>query len=274
MIIGLDIGGTKIRAAGSHLGRKIKRSTEVKTPTNQRQVLPVIEAMIRDIAGRAEIDALGIACPGPIDKSRGMVITPRNLNWRNLKLTSPLEKTFDCPVILEHDATCGAVAEARIGAATKARLVLYVTISTGIGTGLVLDKKPLPTRHNSEGGSQIIDYHSQHAHGQIGSFEHVSSGEAIKGRYGKIAAQITSRASWEVIAYDLAVGLHNLIAILSPDIVVLGGGVSLHHRKFLSPMQKYIASFDPLYPPSPIVPAHFIETAPLLGAMLLASHSA
>lgn len=274
MIIGVDIGGTKIRVASSFKGDKINRSIDVATPQNQRKVISTIEEIIDQLASSDPIDAITVACPGPIDKKRGMILTPTNIDWRNLNLVSPLAKAYKCPVMIENDATCGAIAESRLGAARKQRLVLYVTISTGIGTAIVLDKKPLPSPYNQEGGQHIIDLNYHHTHGQSGSFERIVSGSAIKHRFGKIAANIKDKTSWEIIAHDIAIGLNNLIVIIQPEIIVMGGGVNVHFAKFRRPLMKYLKDLKPLYPHPPIVQANFVETAPLLGAILLATDNA
>lgn len=274
MIIGIDIGGTKTRLASSSFGTKIERSQDIVTPQNQRKVVSSLIEIIRSLASGQHIDAIGIACPGPLDKARGMVLSPRNLKWHNLKLVAPLKEEFGAPVNLEHDATCGAVAEARIGAGKKHRLVLYVTISTGIGTGIALDGRPLPSVYNSEGGQQIIDPSYQHNHHRLGSYENLASGSAIVRRYGNIAAQIHDKSSWELIGYEISIGLHNLITIVAPDVVILGGGVSVHYHKFAKSLKSNLERWQPLYPTPPIVRADYVETAPLLGAMLLAAENA
>lgn len=273
MLIGIDIGGTKIRVIGSHLGKKIEQQQTFATPTNQRQVLAAIIAATTAVAGRSPIDAIGIASPGPLDKKRGVILEPRNLSWHHLQVVAPLRKHFNCPVALEHDASCGGMAEARMGAGQPFRSFVYITISTGIGTSIIIDKQPLPTPYNSEGGQMIIEPSLESLEGEIGTFEHIASGAAIQKRFGKIAADIHDPQSWEVIAHELALGFYNIVTLINPQALVLAGGVSVHHKRFLPLLKRDLASLPLLYPVPIIVPARFITDAPALGAILVAAQA-
>lgn len=275
MFIGVDIGGSKIRVASSRTGHKIDHSVRFATPVNQRRAIPLIIKAVESIIGQDEVDAIGIACPGPIDKNRGKIISPSNLTWHNLEVSKPLAKHFGCPAILEHDATCGGIAESRVGIAKKYNYVLYVTISTGIGTSLIAHGRPLQSQHNTEGGKIIIDPSHIHTDGLVGTFENVVSGQAIKRRFGKIAADIHDSEEWALISRDLAIGLFNLIVATSPDIIVLAGGVAVHYKKFIKPLTREIGQLQPLYqyPLPKIVQSAYVETAPVLGAILIASDS-
>ncbi len=276
MFIGIDIGGSKVRVASSRTGHKIDHSVRFATPANQRRVLPLIIKAVENILGKSDIDAIGVASPGPIDKARGKILSPINLTWHNLEICKSLKKHFRCPTILEHDATCGGIAESRLGAGKKYHAVLYVTVSTGIGTSLVIDGKPIKSRHNLEGGKIVIDPSYLHTEGILGTFENVVSGQAIKRRYGKIAAEISSPEDWSIIAHDLAIGLFNLIATTSPDVVILAGGVAVHYKKFIKPLERELSQLKPIYqyPIPKILKATNVETAPVLGAIMLASDQA
>lgn len=273
MFIGIDIGGSKVRVASSLTGHRIDHSVRFATPTNQRRALPLMEHAIKNLVGQADIDAIGVASPGPIDKKTGKILAPINLAWKNLEIIKPLQKRFNCPVVLEHDATCGAIAEARMGSAKHKKVILYVTISTGLGTSLIVDGHPLPGPNHSEGGKILLDPSYLHNHGLAGTFENIVSGSAIKRRFGKIAAEIDNPHDWTLISHDLAQGLFNLIVSTAPDIVVLAGGVSVHYKKFARPLARELARLKPLYlyKLPKIVPAQYVETAPVLGAILLAA---
>lgn len=267
MLIGIDIGGTKIHVVGSHLGDKIEFAHSIATPHNQRLAIPEIITAVHEIAGRSPVDAIGIASPGPIDKRRGTILTPSHIPWRNLRLVDPLKSKFGCPVSLENDATCGGVAESIWGAGKPFRTFVYITISTGIGTSIIVDKKPLPTAHNSEGGRMIIEPSLETLEGQIGTFETITSGQAIEQRFGKIAADIHDAASWQIIAHELALGFYNIITLVDPEALVLAGGVSVHHRRFLQLVENNLKNLPLFYPIPKLLPARFITDAPALGAL-------
>ena len=265
MIIAVDIGGTKTRISYSRIGNNLDDSLEFVTPKNQRVVIKTIQEKIKLLIGTSEVDAIGISSPGPIDKKRGMILSPRNLSWNNLKIVKPLKDHFDCPVILEHDATAGGIAEARAGSAKKYRVVLYISLSTGIGSSIILDGSPLPTAYNQEGGRQIIG-----SDPALDRFGLAIGGKAIQQRFGKIAQDIHDPHIWQIIAQEFALGIFNMITIVNPDCVVLGGGVSVHYRRFIRPLKKQLLSLGPIYPLPDIVKARYAQTAPSLGVMFLA----
>lgn len=266
MIIAIDIGGTKTRISYSRVGNHLEDTLEFATPKNQRTVIKTLKEKIRLLIGSSEVDAIGISSPGPIDKKRGVILSPRNLSWGNLKIVKPLEDHFNCLVVLEHDATAGGIAEARIGAAQKHRVVLYISLSTGIGSSIIFDGSPLPTGHNQEGGRQIIG--SDILQDRFGL---AIGGKAIQQRYGKIAQDIHDPHIWQIIAQEFAVGIFNMITIIDPDCIVLGGGVSVHYRRFIRPLKKQLLALGPIYPLPDIIKARYTQTAPSLGMILLAS---
>lgn len=267
MIVAIDIGGTKVRVGYSQVGDRLEDWLDFATPVNQRIVVKTLIDSVHRLIGTSPVDSIGIACPGSINKQRGTVIAPRSIPWHNLRLTKPLEDFFDCPVLIEHDATAGGLAEAREGAGKKHRVVLYVTLSTGVGTSIIVDQNPLPTLYNSEGGWQITEM-STGEH-----YTEVASGKAIELRYGKKASEITDSPTWQLIASDMSAGLYNLITTVQPDIVVLGGGVAVHFKRFIKPLQAELKKLNPIYPLPSIKQARFVETAPAVGVMMLAAQN-
>lgn len=267
MIISVDIGGTKVRVGYSRLGDYLEDTIEFDTPVSQRAVVPKLIETINLLVGSSKIDAIGIASPASINKARGTIIRSRNLAWKNLRITLPLKKHYGCPVLFEHDATAAGIAEARNGGGKGHALVLYVTISTGIGSSIIFNGQPLSQKHNSQGGDQIIkdDYSNPVA------YYATSSGKAIEQQYKHPASGITNPATWKLIARDMATGLYNMIAIVQPDCVVLGGGVSVHYKRFIKPLKRSLAEFGPTYPLPLIKRARYVETAPMMGVLLLAA---
>lgn len=265
MLAAIDIGGTKIRILLANKKIKIIAESIIATPKDRNTALVKITKGLRELAGNYKIEAIGITCPGPIDKKNGMILDPRNLTWGNIKICKYLQDKFDCPCILEHDATAGGIAEAKLGSARNKSTVLFITISTGIGTSIIIDGQPLPSPYNSEGGTHIIQ--TQSFPGQ--QFQDIAGGRAIERQYSKHPQLISSNKDWDQIAKNLSIGIYNLSVIIQPDIVVLAGGVVVHFNKFIKPLHKYLAKQDALYPLPPIVKAKFVKTAPAIGALLL-----
>lgn len=257
MLVAIDIGNTKTAVLQADSPEKPGHLSTFPTPHDKPKFLPALHNHLNKTVN-GEVGAVGIACRGPINKADG--------TWQGLPIVAEIKKRFNCPVVFEHDATAGGIAEATLGNAQNSKVVLYVTISTGIGSAVIVDGLPLPTPYNSEGGRQII--HNQPFPGTL--LEQLVSGQAIQHRFGKIAADIDDTQTWHLISLDLAIGIYNLITIIQPHVVVLAGGVSTHFDKFEKPLHESLAQLPNQYPLPPIKLAKFVETAPAIGALVLA----
>lgn len=278
MYIGVDIGGSKILVAASTDGRTISKSQKIATPENGDQAIIEITHLIEQVAGTEQVKSIGISCVGPLNFKQGVLLDPPNLDWKDLAITSLLKEHFSCPVVIENDANTAALAEATIGAGEGFPSTLYVTISTGIGTGLVMDGQIDHGAHDLEGGHITIDSSANAPKcgcGGKGHFEAVISGSAIIRRFGKAAREIDPEDSqtWNEIAKDIATGLGSLITAMSPHCVVLGGGVNVHYPKFEKHLTTHLANYKLLYPMPPVKLAKNIETAAVIGALILAKQS-
>lgn len=269
LIIGIDIGGTKIRlgSAAANKPEQLLYTVTIPTPRSFHLAQPDILQAITVLLDGSAPAAIGIASPGPIDRKRGTIGHPTNLHWSQAPIVSWLSTQYSCPIQLWNDTTAASICEAQFGAARSHRYALYVSVSTGIGTALTLDGWPLPGPHNQEGGRMILGTTPASP-----TFEQIGSGTAIVKRYGHIAAKITRASEWREVADHLALGLHNLLVATDPEIVVLGGGVSVHHKKFFPTLKQSLKRLDPLYPPPPIVAAQYIEHAPLIGVIAAVRH--
>jgi glucokinase len=268
--IGVDIGGSKILVVAGDERYRILRSQKIETPESAGQGLVEITHLIEKVAGHEPIRSIVVAAPGPLDRAKGVILKTPNMEWENVEVVNYLNNHFKVPVSLEKDADAAALAEATIGAAKGQPYVLYVTISTGIGTGVIINGQIYHGASDPEGGHMDIT-----AEGRSEEFEYAASGKALIRRFGKAGYQITDPKVWDEFAKDLAVGLHNLIVVLSPSVVVIGGGVGVHFHKFEAFLRQHLvelqpAHYDPL-PIPPIVPAQNMETAVAYGTLILAS---
>lgn len=270
-VIAIDIGGTKVRIGRIDGYGQISQFFDFPTPASEVDMLEQTIANIRTLSAPLAPYAIGIAAPAHIDRKKGTIGPCTNIpTWKKLPIVSKLKTEFRCPIVLENDATLGGVCEALIGNGKAYRYILYVTISTGIGSSLILDGQPLPGRYNPQGGQMILIDHTKNP--LYGSFEYLAGGKAIVREYGKIAADIKSKQTWSQITRPLAQGLHNLIVATNPEVVVLGGGVSRHYKRLITPLKKHLSelTYSPKFPLPPIIQAHNVETAPLIGAGLIA----
>jgi len=147
LIIGIDVGGTKVAlAAADRDGTERARTRRATEPGGDPRA--DVERMIADVdallaesgASRDAVEAVGLSVPGPVDRTKGMVLHPPNLpGWGEVPIGAWFDEAFDCPVRVENDANAAALAEWRFGAGQGLRDVVYLTMSTGVGGGLILD---------------------------------------------------------------------------------------------------------------------------------------
>lgn len=262
-----DIGGTQMRVAAYNtedLGlvqvKKIATQGE-GTPTER------LINLIREISRGYEINSIAVAAPGYLDPEKGVIYVAPNIpGWTNLPLRQELSDVFHVPVYLGNDANMAALGEWKFGAGIGHRNVLYLTISTGIGSGVIIDNRLLLGQNGlaAEFGHITIDPNGPMCGcGHRGHIEAFSSGTGImnyvfeqlqKGRQSSLTAferpnakQIYEAAqngdllaveAFERAGQYLGLAIANFLHTLNPSIVILGGGVTQAGDLLLKPMQK------------------------------------
>lgn len=224
MIVAVDTGGSKTLVAVFDTEGTVVHQHKFPTPAERSEYIEQLTATIKSLLNGASATCISVALPGNIQN--GVMVWAGNLSWPETDMSALLTEHFDCPVVVENDANLAGLAEARALPDTPP-VSLYVTVSTGIGTGVILDGKIHPLLSRTEGGRMILD----HAGGrQI--WETYASGKAIQHRYGKLASEIEDPETWQSIADTIAQGLLAILPFLRPDIVIIGGGVGAHFDKF------------------------------------------
>jgi glucokinase len=212
-----------------------------------------------------EFVAVGVAAPGRIDRKHGIVVAFGRLPWKDVPLLGDVQQILSCPVVVENDAKLAGLSEAMLLKDTYNK-VLYVTVSTGIGTGIIIDQRIDPAFVDSEGGDILLEYE-----GKLQKWEDFASGRAMVARYGKQAQDITDEETWRKISHAIAIGLIDLIAVIQPEVVVIGGGVGTHFEKFDYLLRDELKTFEtPLVPIPPIMRAQRPEEAVVYGCYDLA----
>ncbi len=189
LVIGIDLGGTQIRAAILQGAYMLARAATLtgENPTPER-VLPRIFATVQQALDEAgvKLDAIagiGVALPGPLDNRTGTIYAPPNLPvWTNVPLRTILQEQYHKPVFVENDANAAALGEYLFGAGQGSRNMVYLTVSTGIGGGVIVDGKLLEGTNGSAGelGHITIDWRGERCPcGNIGCLEALASGTAI-----------------------------------------------------------------------------------------------
>lgn len=231
--IGLDIGGTKCIAAAADARGELLRQTQCPTPLDLNEGLDLLKTMTRTIAGDDDIVAIGASAGGPLDHVTGIISPLHQPEWREIPLKTIFESEFDRPFSVDVDTNAAALAEYRWGGESP-RFLLYLTLSTGMGGGFVVDGALYRGANgvHPEVGHQAIPYTGSFAHGVLcecgseGCLEALISGNGIRRLYGKPAEQLDP-GEWAEVAANLGIGLRNMAACYAPDVIAVGGGVAV-----------------------------------------------
>ncbi|MCX8029251.1 MAG: ROK family protein [Brevinematales bacterium] len=305
MYLGVDLGGTNIKAGIIDDDGKIVSSLSIPTEANQgwNRVLDNIKKVITNLISDKEIKAIGIGVPGPVDFERGVIKDmPAISGAKNVNIVEEIRKTFGKPTFVDNDANNFALGEIVFGVARGRKYVVGITIGTGIGGGIVVDGKIYRGARNYAGevGHMVVVPNGLQCNcGKFGCWEAYGSATAIirnalsykkRDIQTKLSTISDERIDAKVV-FDLAregdefcngilqsaffyigIGIASIVNILNPEIVVIGGGVSTAGDFLLDPVKK--VAFENMLPPLreniEIVLSRFGNNAGMLGAAGLA----
>jgi predicted NBD/HSP70 family sugar kinase len=217
MYLGIDIGGTKTLVATLDGRGVIDERIKFPTPTDYTAWRDQLAESVDKLSTK-KFTAVGVGAPGRIDRDHGIGLDMGNLPWHDVPIKKDLQALLDSPVVVDNDANLAGLSEAML--LKQYDRVLYVTISTGIGTGFIVNQAIEPSFADSEGGKMMLEHN-----GKVKEWEDFASGRAIFERYRKPARDIIDPAAWRRIAKDISVGLIDLIAVVQPEAIVLGGSI-------------------------------------------------
>lgn len=271
-------------------------------------VVAAIDSMIPAAPGGA-IHSIGICAPGPLDPRTGVVVNPPNLPcWRNFPLAERVSEKYKVPVRVDNDANAAALAENRWGAAQGYHYVFYATLGTGIGTGIVFDGSIYLGKNGfaGEGGHMTIDYRGPRCYcGKPGCIEILAAGPAIgvrartklaqaegrqslildlaKGKIEAVSSELVGRAyaAGDALAREvleetvelLTAWLSNIVDLLDPDVLVMGGGVAAMLKPFFDDITTGLPTWcvNPRASRIPLLMAHYGADAGIAGGAALCS---
>lgn len=279
--IGLDIGGTKLMVAAGDDNCTILRRVRAPTPTPLEEGLELLHQMITEVAEGTTITGIGAAIGGPLDVARGIVSPLHQPAWRDVPLKQLMEVRWGCPFTVDVDTNVAALGEYALARLHVPRF-LYITLSTGMGGGFLLDGVIYAGAGGAhpEIGHQAVPFRCAHPErvacecGAPDCLEALISGNAIRRVYGKPAEQLNND-EWDEVAYNLGQGLRNIAAIYTPDLIVLGGGVAVGGGERLLNGARAVLNTRLKLVPAPEVRLSQLgyDTA-LLGALALARRTA
>jgi len=306
--VGIDIGGTKVAGALVSESGEILRELKVPTPANDSVALQAaVVAMVNELRAGEEIRAVGVAAAGFVDANQAVVVYSPNLSWRNEPLKAKLEAELGVQVFIENDANAAGWAEYRFGAGRGSHHMMMLTIGTGVG-GAIIANGELFRGGFGIGGelghSNFIPNGKTCGCGQHGCLEQYGSGTALlnaakelvaggtpeASRLAALAAEkgeLTGHGVYQAIqegdpgalrllnelGTNLGLAVASLTAILDPEIVVIGGGVSAAGELLLEPIRTAYLEHLPargFRPELKVVVAQLHNDAGVVGAADLA----
>lgn len=289
--IAIDIGGTNTRVALVDEKLNIIDRHQFATDSSDPEITL---GRISDIIKTYDYNIVGagMSCPGPLDLMNGQILTPPNLNgkWHNLFVAKELSKMADIPVYLDNDANLASLAEAVVGEGKDYRFVQFLTVSTGLGAGFVIDKQIYLGAHGyANEVANCIMMQDGPSHGSIipGGIEAISSGTAITTRAfnaglnvkhaGEVnALAISGNKTAKTIMDDAKNYLANFIAFIyafaDPEIVILGGSVAIKIDGFVEDVESRVKCkvYDNVKPFIKVRKSTLNEDSGLIGAAYLA----
>jgi glucokinase len=294
-VLGLDIGGTKL-AAGV-VDRNGNVHSFLVEPSRAEEGPDVTLPRLLELGRRAvassgfawvAVEAVGIGCGGPLDAERGVLIAPPHLpGWHDVPVVDVVEKAYGRPVTLENDATAAAAGEHRWGAGAGVRNLVYLTISTGVGGGVVIDGSLYrgASGNGGELGHVTVDWHGRRCRGcgRLGCLEAYVSGSSIAERAQEAGLAFRTseevaeaartgdpgaRVLWDETVEALSCGLISIVNLFEPDRVVLGGGVTRSGALLLGPVREAVrtGAMRPAGEAVDVVGSHFGDRVGVAGA--------
>lgn len=295
-VAALDVGGTEIKAA--LLDAEAKALVTRRKPTRREAgpgaVVDLVLATVDELrtaaaASGRTVAAVGVVVPGVVDEEAGVAVFSANIGWRDVPLRQLLEGHTGLPVAFGHDVRAGGLAEHRLGAGRGVRDCLFVAIGTGIAGAIVLDGRPYAGRGpTGEIGHLIVDPHGRPCGcGARGCLETVASAAAVARRYRELAspaaplstAEVARRAAtgdpaaaevWGEAVAALVTALTSYVTLLSPDVVIVGGGLAEAGDQLLRPLAAALSAALHFQRVPRLVQAQLGDQAGCLGAGLLA----
>lgn len=306
VIVGIDIGGTKIALALQNLDDDKIFFKKIPTKVNigPYNILENVQNCVAEMFNETQTELLGIGLctPGPINIKKGLVLSPTNLSdWIDFPIVEILENKFQVPIIFDNDANAAALGEYFYGVGKGFETILYVTISTGVGGAIVFDGEIYHGVAASAGeiGHTIVKHDGIICGcGTRGCLETIASGthivrrakEKIKEKNGKLnginADNITAQtvveafkkgdklavSIWDETIKYLAIGIGNAITTIAPEAVIIGGGISQAGEILFKPLYSQLKQNVSMLPIENIevLPANLGGKSGVYGALMLA----
>lgn len=225
MIVAVDTGGTKTLIVGFDDDGKIVEEIKFPTPKQIPAYVRLVSQTLNDSFRGKKVDAVVFGIPGII--KNGVALWCNNLKWKNFDVKKAFTGVLGAaPILVENDANLAGLSEVRQMKDTPP-YALYITVSTGIGGGVIMDGRISPHLQQSEIGLSKLEYK-----GRLQLWEKFASGKAVFKTYKKYARDIKNKRDWQEIADRISKGLLVIIPTLQPPVIIIGGSMGTHFDKY------------------------------------------
>ncbi|MBI4079425.1 MAG: ROK family protein [Candidatus Levybacteria bacterium] len=261
MYLIFDIGGTQIKLAISSDGQNLDKTKTIPTQQDFYRAITAIKEAAFELSGGEPFQAAAGGARA-LDQTKTKLVNRSHFPlWVDAPLKGKLEEVLNTRVKLENDAAVAGLGETLFGAGKDYRIVVYITVSTGIGGARIVEGKIDQNTLGFEPGNQIITLEGD-------TLESLISGVSLERKYGQKPQEINDPGIWDSVARILAIGLNNSVVHWSPDIIILGGSVS--ESIPLDKVNGYLRQFLTVFPEPPkITKSALGSQAGLLGALKL-----
>ncbi|MDQ3094037.1 MAG: ROK family protein [bacterium] len=269
MVLAIDVGGTKTLLAVFNRDCEKQESVKFETPKDYPTFIRELASNVASLTTK-RFRVCAIAIPGKIDRDNGVGLAFGNLPWENVPILADVSGFLKCPAYLENDANLAGLAEANY-VKDKYKRVLYITVSTGIGGVIITNGDIDQSLRDAEVGHMLLEHEDK-----LQRWEEFASGKALVARTGKRASEIPEGdPEWYTVARNIAIGLINVIANVTPDCIIIGGGVGTHLEKFSGRLVEELEIYeDKLLNVPPILKAQNPEEAVVNGCCIYANQLA
>ncbi len=268
MKIVFDIGGTNTRMASSTDGKTLSDPVIYETPSLFSEGIEKFVKTAKELAREEKIDAIAGGIAGPFNREKSMLAHAPNLpDWNNKPLKQQLENRLQTTVHLENDTAMWGLGEAIHGSGKNNKIVVYITVSTGVGGCRIVDQKIDRSSMGFEPGHQIIDPNGPKCGcGGAGHLEAFISGSAMQHKFDMHPRNIVDPKIWSEAENYLAIGLFNTCVFWSPDIIVLGG--SMMRSISLDNVQESLMQLNTILPSLPsLALSQLTDVGGLIGSL-------
>lgn len=259
MLVTVDTGGTKTLVTSFEHDGTRGELIKFATPEHVADYVTLLRETLRTHYDTRPVEAIVIALPGIV--KGGVAVWCNNLHWKDFDAQSAFDGVLGAaPVYIENDANLAGLAETR-ALDPLPTSSLYVTISTGIGTGIITNGQIDPGLRYSEGGRSLVEFD-----GMVREWESFASGKAIFTAYGQYARDITSERSWQQIADRISRGFLAIIPFVQPDVIIIGGSIGTYFERYGAQLEALLQEKLPTHIPCPrVVAASHPEEAVIYG---------